>query len=127
VDVAVPSCATGSPLSADAGASETGVKVASGSSNRPPTYVRALDRDAPSPFRDELSGLPGEKGVGARMHHKFIVLDFAKPSTRVYLGSYNMSTSADNFARPRRDGPHEGGRRRSGSLARGNAGRLGGR
>lgn len=29
------------------------------------------------------------------MHHKFIVVDFDKPSARVYVGSYNFSTPAD--------------------------------
>ena len=29
------------------------------------------------------------------MHHKFVVIDFDKPSARVYLGSYNFSTAAD--------------------------------
>jgi len=29
------------------------------------------------------------------MHHKFIVLDFDKPTARVYLGSYNFSEPAD--------------------------------
>jgi phosphatidylserine/phosphatidylglycerophosphate/cardiolipin synthase-like enzyme len=29
------------------------------------------------------------------MHHKFVVIDFDKPSARVYMGSYNFSTPAD--------------------------------
>jgi phosphatidylserine/phosphatidylglycerophosphate/cardiolipin synthase-like enzyme len=29
------------------------------------------------------------------MHHKFVVIDFDKPSARVYTGSYNFSTAAD--------------------------------
>ena len=29
------------------------------------------------------------------MHHKFVVIDFDKPSARVYLGSYNFSSPAD--------------------------------
>ncbi len=29
------------------------------------------------------------------MHHKFLVIDFDKPTARVYLGSYNFSTPAD--------------------------------
>jgi phosphatidylserine/phosphatidylglycerophosphate/cardiolipin synthase-like enzyme len=29
------------------------------------------------------------------MHHKFIVIDFDKPTARVYLGSYNFSSPAD--------------------------------
>lgn len=29
------------------------------------------------------------------MHHKFVVIDFNKPSARVYFGSYNFSRSVD--------------------------------
>ena len=29
------------------------------------------------------------------MHHKFVVIDFDKPTARVYLGSYNFSIPAD--------------------------------
>ena len=29
------------------------------------------------------------------MHHKFVVIDFDKPTARVYLGSYNFSSTAD--------------------------------
>jgi phosphatidylserine/phosphatidylglycerophosphate/cardiolipin synthase-like enzyme len=29
------------------------------------------------------------------MHHKFAVIDFDKPTARVYLGSYNFSQPAD--------------------------------
>jgi phosphatidylserine/phosphatidylglycerophosphate/cardiolipin synthase-like enzyme len=29
------------------------------------------------------------------MHHKFIVIDFDKPTARVYTGSYNFSNPAD--------------------------------
>lgn len=29
------------------------------------------------------------------MHHKFIVIDFDKPTARVYMGSYNFSKAAD--------------------------------
>lgn len=68
----------------------TGVEVAVGSSNLPPTYVAALDKNAPSPFREESSG-----GGGAHMHHKFLVIDFDNEAARVYLGSYNMSKAAD--------------------------------
>src|SRR5262249_1741639 len=32
---------------------------------------------------------------GSRMHHKFVVIDFDKPTARVYLGSYNFSDPAD--------------------------------
>ena len=29
------------------------------------------------------------------MHHKFVVIDFDKPTARVYVGSYNFSSPAD--------------------------------
>ena len=44
----------------------------------------------PEPFKSEPTG-----GSGTRMHHKFTVIDFDKPTARVYLGSYNFSTPAD--------------------------------
>lgn len=72
----------------------TGISVAVGSSNLPPTYVVPLGRDAPPPFSKEPEGLT-RTNRGTRMHHKFIVLDFDTPEARVYLGSYNMSKSAD--------------------------------
>jgi len=71
----------------------TGIAVASGSSNAPPTFVEPLDKDVPPPFSAEPTGLVGS--VGTRMHHKFIVIDFNTPNARVYLGSYNMSKAAD--------------------------------
>ncbi|MBO9708696.1 MAG: hypothetical protein J7521_10825 [Caulobacter sp.] len=71
----------------------TGVEVAPGSTNRPPAFVSALEGDPPAPFRPEPNGLA--RGVGTRMHHKFVVVDFDKPGARVYLGSYNMSVAAD--------------------------------
>ena len=42
------------------------------------------------PFKSEPVG-----GSGNRMHHKFVVIDFDKPTARVYLGSYNFSSAAD--------------------------------
>jgi phosphatidylserine/phosphatidylglycerophosphate/cardiolipin synthase-like enzyme len=71
-----------------------GVEVSSTSSNLQTTYVAALDKDAPKPFSNEPTGLAG-RGGGTRMHHKFIVVDFDRPTARVYLGSYNMSKAAD--------------------------------
>jgi phosphatidylserine/phosphatidylglycerophosphate/cardiolipin synthase-like enzyme len=47
-------------------------------------------KNVPEPFKSEPSG-----GKGVRMHHKFLVVDFDKPTARVYLGSYNFSTAAD--------------------------------
>ena len=53
-------------------------------------YPGALSKDVPPPFSIEPTG-----GNGIRLHHKFVVIDFDKPTARVYLGSYNFSTSAD--------------------------------
>jgi len=53
----------------------------------------ALTKTIPSPFKEEASGLAG--GVGTRMHHKFVVIDFDKPEARVWFGSYNFSNPAD--------------------------------
>jgi len=51
----------------------------------------ALSKNIPQPFKSEPKG-----GGGNRMHHKFIVIDFNKPTARVYLGSYNFSVAADS-------------------------------
>jgi phosphatidylserine/phosphatidylglycerophosphate/cardiolipin synthase-like enzyme len=58
--------------------------------NLEPVYPASLTGHAPEPFRAEPKG-----GGGNRMHHKFLVLDFDRPTARVYLGSYNFSDSAD--------------------------------
>ncbi len=58
--------------------------------NITPVYPAALAKNAPKPFSAEPTG-----GGGIRMHHKFVVIDFDKPSARVYLGSYNFSSPAD--------------------------------
>lgn len=50
----------------------------------------ALGKNAPEPFKSEPKG-----GGGNRLHHKFVVVDFDKPTARVYLGSYNFSDAAD--------------------------------
>lgn len=50
----------------------------------------ALAKDLPAPFKQEPTG-----GGGTRMHHKFVVIDFDKPTARVYVGSYNFSAAAD--------------------------------
>lgn len=55
-----------------------------------PVNPAALSKGAPEPFKSEPSG-----GGGIRMHHKFIVIDFDKPTARVYVGSYNFSNPAD--------------------------------
>ena len=61
--------------------------------NVEPVFPSNLAKNLPEPFKSEPSGLSG--GVGTRMHHKFVVIDFDKPSARVYLGSYNFSRPAD--------------------------------
>ncbi len=58
--------------------------------NVSPVYPSELTEDAPPPFKQEPKG-----GGGIRMHHKFVVIDFDKPTARVYLGSYNFSNPAD--------------------------------
>lgn len=61
--------------------------------NVSPVFPAALTKNLPEPFKSEPTGLSG--GVGTRMHHKFVVIDFDKPTARVYLGSYNFSSPAD--------------------------------
>lgn len=61
--------------------------------NVSPVFPSNLAKDLPEPFKSEPSGL--SNGVGTRMHHKFVVIDFDKPSARVYFGSYNFSRPAD--------------------------------
>jgi phosphatidylserine/phosphatidylglycerophosphate/cardiolipin synthase-like enzyme len=58
--------------------------------NVSPVYPSALTKGLPEPFKSEPTG-----GSGIRMHHKVVVIDFDKPTARVYLGSYNFSTTAD--------------------------------
>ena len=70
----------------------TGIVVQKPDGNMKPVYVAALDKNVPEPFKSETKG-----GGGNRMHHKFIVLDFDKPSARVYTGSYNFSFAADEM------------------------------
>jgi len=62
--------------------------------NTYPVYPAELSKNLPEPFKSEPTGLSG--GIGTRMHHKFIVIDFNLPTARVYLGSYNFSVPADN-------------------------------
>jgi phosphatidylserine/phosphatidylglycerophosphate/cardiolipin synthase-like enzyme len=54
-------------------------------------HPEALVKNVPQPFKSEPTG-----GGGTRMHHKFIVIDFDKPTARVYMGSYNFSVAADS-------------------------------
>jgi len=58
--------------------------------NVSPVFPAALQKNLPAPFSKEPTG-----GGGTRMHHKFVVIDFDKPTARVYLGSYNFSDPAD--------------------------------
>jgi phosphatidylserine/phosphatidylglycerophosphate/cardiolipin synthase-like enzyme len=58
--------------------------------NLAPLYPAALSGNLPEPFKSEPTG-----GTGTRMHHKFLVIDFDKPTARVYMGSYNFSDPAD--------------------------------
>ena len=54
-------------------------------------HPEALVKNVPQPFKAEPTG-----GGGTRMHHKFVVIDFDKPTARVYMGSYNFSVAADS-------------------------------
>lgn len=67
-----------------------GLELLQPSGNIAPMRPSALTNKAPPPFKEEPTG-----GGGTRMHHKFLVLDFDKPTARVYLGSYNFSIPAD--------------------------------
>jgi phosphatidylserine/phosphatidylglycerophosphate/cardiolipin synthase-like enzyme len=58
--------------------------------NVSPVFPAALTKNVPKPFSTEPTG-----GGGIRMHHKFVIIDFDKPTARVYLGSYNFSSPAD--------------------------------
>ncbi len=58
--------------------------------NVAPVFAAELGKNVPEPFKSEPTG-----GTGTRMHHKFTVIDFDKPTARVYLGSYNFSKPAD--------------------------------
>ena len=61
-----------------------------------PVFAAALTKNVPAPFSKEPTGGAGPSGnLGTRMHHKFVVIDFDKPTARVYLGSYNFSMPAD--------------------------------
>ena len=71
----------------------SGLDLQKPNGNVSPVRPAALTKNVPEPFKSEPTGLAG--GVGNRMHHKFIVIDFDKPTARVYLGSYNFSNPAD--------------------------------
>jgi phosphatidylserine/phosphatidylglycerophosphate/cardiolipin synthase-like enzyme len=67
-----------------------GIDLQMPNGNIAPVFSSALDKNIPAPFSKEPTG-----GGGNRMHHKFVVIDFDKPTARVYLGSYNFSVPAD--------------------------------
>lgn len=67
-----------------------GLEVQKPDGNLAPVSPHALNKNIPEPFQSESAG-----GGGIRMHHKFVVIDFDKPTARVYMGSYNFSLPAD--------------------------------
>ncbi len=67
-----------------------GLDLKTPTGNLPVAFPTALLKNVPEPYTAEVSG-----GSGIRMHHKFVVIDFDKPTARVYLGSYNFSQAAD--------------------------------
>lgn len=68
-----------------------GINLQKPDGNVQPVAPTALEKNnTPEPFKSEPTG-----GGGNRMHHKFMVVDFDKPTARVYLGSYNFSIPAD--------------------------------
>ncbi|MCE8179120.1 phospholipase [Porphyromonas gingivalis] len=67
-----------------------GLNLQKPNGNLMPVYPQAISKNMPEPFKSEPTG-----GGSTRMHHKFIVIDFDKPTARVYLGSYNFSSTAD--------------------------------
>lgn len=60
-----------------------------------PVFAANLSGNLPEPFKSEPTALSANGG-GTRMHHKFVVIDFDKPTACVYTGSYNFSKPADN-------------------------------
>jgi hypothetical protein len=69
-----------------------GLDVQMPNGNPPIAFPAALMQNIPEPFKQEASG-----GNGIRLHHKFVVIDFDKPTARVYTGSYNFSVAADTM------------------------------
>jgi phosphatidylserine/phosphatidylglycerophosphate/cardiolipin synthase-like enzyme len=67
-----------------------GIDLQKPEGNISPVFPSALGKNLPEPFKSEPTG-----GSGNRMHHKFLVVDFNKPTARVYVGSYNFSGTAD--------------------------------
>jgi phosphatidylserine/phosphatidylglycerophosphate/cardiolipin synthase-like enzyme len=69
-----------------------GIELQKPDGNVAPVSPSALTGNVPEPFKSEPTG-----GGGTRMHHKFVVIDFDKPTARVYLGSHNFSAAADTL------------------------------
>jgi phosphatidylserine/phosphatidylglycerophosphate/cardiolipin synthase-like enzyme len=67
-----------------------GIDLQKPDGNVAPVFPASLQGNLPEPFKAEPTG-----GGGVRMHHKFVVIDFEKPTARVYMGSYNFSSTAD--------------------------------
>jgi phosphatidylserine/phosphatidylglycerophosphate/cardiolipin synthase-like enzyme len=67
-----------------------GIDLQKPDGNVQPVRPEALTENVPEPFKSEPTG-----GSGIRLHHKFVVIDFDKPTARVYMGSYNFSGPAD--------------------------------
>jgi phosphatidylserine/phosphatidylglycerophosphate/cardiolipin synthase-like enzyme len=67
-----------------------GIDLQKPDGNVAPVFPANLQGNLPEPFKSEPTG-----GSGVRMHHKFVVIDFEKPTARVYMGSYNFSSTAD--------------------------------
>lgn len=67
-----------------------GLDVQLPNGNPPIAFPGGLMQQVPPPFEAEATG-----GNGTRLHHKFVVVDFNKPTATVYTGSYNFSTAAD--------------------------------
>lgn len=70
-----------------------GIQIQKPDGNVAPVNASSLTKNVPEPFKSEPTGLAG--GVGTRMHHKFVVVDFDTADARVWLGSYNFSNPAD--------------------------------
>ena len=67
-----------------------GIDLQKPDGNVQPVFPAELADHLPEPFKSEPKG-----GGGTRMHHKFVVIDFDRPTAHVYLGSYNFSPTAD--------------------------------
>ena len=68
-----------------------GIQILKPDGNLAPVKSSELtEANTPEPFKSEPTG-----GKGPRLHHKFVVIDFDKPTARVYMGSYNFSGAAD--------------------------------